>query len=304
MEKFLNPDYLNTFLTVAETGQFNTAAQLVYRSHSAVSMQIKHLEEQIGGELFLRNKNSLSLTKKGQLLKDYGEKLLALNDEVLNLLQGKDKVKNIPLGVAPEYSDFLTEKVLPLLEERLPEYTFTVTCARSRPLRTLLDEGRIQFAILGLEPDFKDGIFLWEEPLLWVKNRDFQYREGEVLPVAILDDNCLLYNFALYSLKHAPVRFQITYTGIIVENLLSAVRTGRAVSLLGETWLEKDFLPVKEEILSCPFSLKTGCQWNDALSPEEVDVLVSTVREGTRDTIYQKYVNPVKSYTTLSFTQY
>ena len=58
----LEMDVLKTFVAIAETGNFTTAAETVYRTPSAVSMQIKKLEEMLGCTLFLRDARSVSLT--------------------------------------------------------------------------------------------------------------------------------------------------------------------------------------------------------------------------------------------------
>lgn len=61
----LEMDVLKTFVAIAETGNFTTAAETVYRTPSAVSMQIKKLEEMLGCTLFLRDARSVTLTPKG-----------------------------------------------------------------------------------------------------------------------------------------------------------------------------------------------------------------------------------------------
>ena len=56
----LEPELLRSFVAIAETGSFTAAAHRVHRTQSAVSMQIKRLEELLGRELFLREGRSVS----------------------------------------------------------------------------------------------------------------------------------------------------------------------------------------------------------------------------------------------------
>ena len=65
----LDNDVLRTFVAIADTGSFTTAADRVYRTPSAVSMQIKKLEEQLNVTLFLRDARSVTLTEGGEVVK-------------------------------------------------------------------------------------------------------------------------------------------------------------------------------------------------------------------------------------------
>ena len=80
----LELDILKTFVAIAETGNFTTAAETVYRTPSAVSMQIKKLEEMLGCVLFLRDARSVSLTPKGEVLLGFARRMLALNNEAVS----------------------------------------------------------------------------------------------------------------------------------------------------------------------------------------------------------------------------
>ena len=68
MNMILEPDLLQTFVAIADSGSFNQAAKRVYRTQSAVSMQMKRLEEVIGRPLFGRQGRSMNLTADGELL--------------------------------------------------------------------------------------------------------------------------------------------------------------------------------------------------------------------------------------------
>lgn len=62
----LDSDLLRTFVAVAETGNFTRAAEHVSRTQSAVSMQIKRLEDMVGDTLFERGSRGVSLTRRGR----------------------------------------------------------------------------------------------------------------------------------------------------------------------------------------------------------------------------------------------
>ena len=70
----LEMDVLKTFIAIAETGNFTTAAETVYRTPSAVSMQIKKLEDILGRSVFARDARSVTLTTDGEMLLGYARR--------------------------------------------------------------------------------------------------------------------------------------------------------------------------------------------------------------------------------------
>src|SRR5678815_4054741 len=77
----LDIDLLRSFAAVADSGSFTAAAELVARTQSAVSVQIKRLEEILGHKVFERTSRSLALTPAGETLLGYARRMLELNDE-------------------------------------------------------------------------------------------------------------------------------------------------------------------------------------------------------------------------------
>jgi DNA-binding transcriptional LysR family regulator len=77
----LDIDLLRSFAAVADSGSFTAAAELVARTQSAVSVQIKRLEEILGRKVFERTSRSLALTRAGETLLGYARRILELNDE-------------------------------------------------------------------------------------------------------------------------------------------------------------------------------------------------------------------------------
>jgi len=79
----LDIDILRTLLTAQQLGGFNRAAQRVGRSQSAVSQQIRKLEEQLGKRLFRKEGRGLAPTEAGDAVLSYARRILDLNDEAV-----------------------------------------------------------------------------------------------------------------------------------------------------------------------------------------------------------------------------
>ena len=79
----LDIDLLRSFAAVADTGGFTAAGEVVARTQSTVSIQIKRLEEIVGKKVFERTSRSLALTPEGEMLLGYARRILELNDETV-----------------------------------------------------------------------------------------------------------------------------------------------------------------------------------------------------------------------------
>ena len=79
----LDIDLLRSFVAVADSGSFTAAGELVARTQSAISVQIKRLEELLDARVFERTSRSLALTPAGERLLGYARRMLALHDESL-----------------------------------------------------------------------------------------------------------------------------------------------------------------------------------------------------------------------------
>ena len=278
MKKRLNLEYLNTFLIAAETGKLNATAELTYRSHSAVSTQIKKLEEQIDAPLFIRSKNTLILTKAGETLVDYAQRILALNDAAFNSMSDSDWGGDMTLAIPTDYSRLFLQSFYPKIQEKLPHFNFSTVFSRSREIRKKVDEGKIQFAIAAMEPEYGEEVLLWEEGLYWVCSKQFEHEPDAPIPIALFSDDCIINNHSLYCLKKTRLDFQIRFTSTVMDNIADCVRSGLAVSLLPESMMTDEFQVLSPEFLPCAFTLKMGCIWQEKADTNIVNTLIESIK--------------------------
>lgn len=277
MKERFNLEYLNTFVIAAETGKFNVTAEMVYRSHSSVSMQIKKLEEQINMPLFIRSKDTLTLTKVGETLYSYARQILDLNDSAFNSLNHSDWKGSLTFGVPTDYADFFIRFVYPKLQEEYPDFNLKTICSRSRELRNDIKTNHINAAMVAMEPQYSDDIFLWEEELCWVSSKDFIYEADSYLPIALFSDNCIINNHSLYCLKKTNINFKIVFASTMMDNIASCVKTGAAISLLPKSLITDEFRILPLDFLPCPFTLKIGLTWGENADFAMLDFIKKTI---------------------------
>ena len=122
----LNFHHLFYFWRVARLGHLTRAAEELHTSQSAVSLQIRQLEERLGATLFSREGRRLVLTDTGQLVSSYAESIFGLGQEMLGRLQGRsDGVTRLRVGsVATMSRNYQENWIRPLLAD--PSITLTL----------------------------------------------------------------------------------------------------------------------------------------------------------------------------------
>ena len=105
MTAMLDIDQLRTFIAISETGSFTKAAEVVNKTQSAVSMQMKRLEERLERPIFSRDGRASKLTEDGQRLLDYARRIVKLNVETLAAFSDAELSGRVRLGVPDDYAD-------------------------------------------------------------------------------------------------------------------------------------------------------------------------------------------------------
>ena len=116
----LDSDLMRSFLAVAETGSVTLAADRVGRTQSAVSMQIRRLEDSLGQPLFLRQPRGVALTPRGEQLLPYARRVTSLLDEAAVALREKPLDGPVRIGIPDEYAETVLPRALAAFSERHP----------------------------------------------------------------------------------------------------------------------------------------------------------------------------------------
>lgn len=284
MKKYLNLEYLNTFLIAAETRKLNVTAEITFRSASAVSTQIKNLEEQLGKPLFIRNKNMLTITKEGELLAKYAEKLLTLNNSIFSEINNTNPHNTVVFGIPTDYTKLFTEELFPAIQNEFPQFHYSISSSRSREIRRMLNEGKAQAAILALEPQYHNDLCLWEEALYWASSKEYNIASSTTIPIAIFSDNCVLNNYAQFCLEKVAFSYEVRYRSISMDNIAQFVSAGLAIALLPESMITKEMSILPTEFITCPYSLKVGFTYTQDLPTDIARRMFTIIQKNLEET--------------------
>lgn len=231
----LDLDVLRTFAAIVDTGSFSTAANTVFRTPSAVSMQIKKLEDVLGRPLFIRDARSVSLTADGEVLLGFARRMLALNNQAVSNFVLPD-VRGVARVGAP---DDIGERILPPVLKRFacshPGVSVDVVIDQSVNLRRRMAERRLDITLLTCghripEPDGAE--ILMEEPLVWSGAKGGTAHLRDPLPVSMWEDGCAWRAEALEALEREGRDYRIAYLSGHVSAQRAALVADLAVAPL------------------------------------------------------------------------
>jgi DNA-binding transcriptional LysR family regulator len=235
--EFRNPaglelDLLRTLVAIAETGSFNRAARAVFRTPSAVSMQMKKLEEQVGRPLFAKDGRSVALTPDGEILVGYGRRIMTLTDEAWRRFHAPEIEGTIRLGTPDDYASQFLPPILSRFAASHPNVEVDVTCLSSQELLSLLDENAVDVALISAGHGLQRGITVHREPLVWAGLRHGCAHELNPLRLAVSHLGCCWRRKGLEALDRAGVAYRIAYSSKHYSGQLAAVMAGLALAPL------------------------------------------------------------------------
>ena len=236
----LDSDLLRSFLAVAESGSLTAAAARVGRTQSAVSMQIKRLEEITGRVLFLRQPRGVALTEAGQDLVPYARQVGDLLDAAALALQPRPVEGPVRVGFPPEYCDTVLPGVLAAFAARHSGVDVRVICDYSDPQRQALAEGRLDLALVYDRPEPRQGTVLLVEPTVWVTSRTYCQHMRRPLPIAVYFNSSWSEEYMIGSLDRMGVPYRIAFECDTTHGFLSALRSGLAVVALTRSIIPDD----------------------------------------------------------------
>lgn len=230
----LDLDQLQTFVTIADTGSFTRAAEGVHRTQSAVSMQMRRLEERIGKALFEKDGRTNRLTEEGERLLSYARRLLHLNRETLAAFDDRRLEGTIRIGTPDDYADRFLPEIMARFARSNPRVELTVVCEPTPGLVEHLKRGNLDLALVTHNDARGQSEVVRREPLLWVSSANHATHEEEVLPMAFGRPTCIWRRSACDVLDSMNREYRVLFTSFSATVIAAAVLSGLAISVLPE----------------------------------------------------------------------
>lgn len=236
MSGILDLDQLKTFVAIVHEGSFTRAADAVHKTQSAVSMQMRRLEERVGKPLFFRDGRQSRLTDDGERLLAFARRMVKLNDEALAAFDETELVGRVRLGTPDDYADRFLPEILARFSRSHARAEATVVCAPSPMLVEMVEHEELDLAII-TQASVRGLEIIRREPLLWVGPQRGGVHEEDPLPLALGRPVCNWRRQAVEALESIGRRYRVLYSSWNSIAVGAAVTAGLAVSVLPESAL-------------------------------------------------------------------
>ena len=231
----LDSDLMRSFLEVAETGSVTAAADRLGRTQSAVSMQIRRLEESLGQPLFDRLPRGVALTARGTQLLPYARRVTGLLEEAAIALREKPLDGPVRIGIPDEYTETVLPRALAAFGARHPAVEVTVRCDFSAPQLRALEENEVDLAVVFDSSHTVGGEVLCVDPTVWVTSLPHELHLRRPVPVGLYFQSHWCRDFALRSLDQHGIAWRSAFECDTSGSLRMAVRSGLAVTPLSRS---------------------------------------------------------------------
>ncbi len=268
---YLDLPLLRTFITVVDKQGFSLAANELHRTQSAVSQQIKKLEEMIGQPLLNKQGRALKMTEAGQVVYEHGRQMLRMEQKLREELFSEEITGRVRLGI-PE--DLATHYLLPILarfREQYPRIQLAVECELTERLYENYKTNEYELVILKheqLSVAYPERIVkTWYDPLVWV-GRDAEecaaWQQADRIPIIVSPEPCVYRRQVLARLAAAQLGADLTYVSESYNSKLFAIRAGLGLAALPKSLIPDDCVIVEEGL--------------PALSPTKISLFRSEIQ--------------------------
>ncbi len=272
-------DLLRTLVAVVDLRSFTKAAASLGVTQPAVSAQIKRLQFLLGGDLFDRSIQGVSLTPQGEMVVSYARRLLSINDQIVHIGDAGPRPELvIRVGTPSDYVASMLPEVLARFRERWPDVRFIVRTDYFDPLVRELRNGELDiFVGLSLAPP-PDARHSWAEEVVWVRSANMKIDLDRPVPLVSHGEASVYHRLAVTTLKAADLEWEDVFTGPSMTSLSAAVLAGLGVMALTRRRAHDIGLSV----------------WDDAPLPKLSDLYSGVyIREGGTRSAYEQLADEI-----------
>lgn len=262
----LDMDALRTLVATQQTGSLNRAAERVGRSQSAVSQQMRKLEEQIGQPLFRRRGRGLVLTESGDLILSYAQRILDLNDEGVRAIRGASVAGAVRFGLPGDFAETWLPVALGQFKRTHPAVRVEIAVEGNGKLLERLDRGELDLALAMGYENRPDAEHLATLQMSWIgpASIDVVLDPGVPLDLALYNSPCFFRRAGINALDNAHISWRLAYTTASLQSLWAGVAAGLGITLRTTAGVpsslrqlgERQGLPPLPTVELC---LHTGC---------------------------------------------
>jgi DNA-binding transcriptional LysR family regulator len=243
-------DVVRALVAIVDCRGFTRAAESLGRTQPTISLQIRRLEELIGAPVF-DNTARLSLSPQGRTVLDFGRRLVAAHDELIDALKRQELGDEaVRLGLPSEFAAALAPSLLDLASGRGDSFVFEVTCDQSEALIERVRAHQLDLA-LAMTREAGDGcVASWALSLSWCAAPHLALPPDAPVRLVTPPEGSLFHRIAVEALTRAGRRYEIVCKSGNSDMLRSAVDAGYGVAMTPTALAPKGARLVSQALLA------------------------------------------------------
>lgn len=232
MIRDLDIDLLRSFVAVAAHRNFTRAGKAIGRTQSAVSLQIKRLEEIAGRPLFERSRHLVEITLTGEALLVYAHRILKLNDEALSHMARPEAAGLVRIGTPDDYATILLPPIIAQLTREYPRIRVEITCENGTDLLRMQARDELDLVMSTHPLNDVAGEVARRESLHWVAAPGYVDDPDAPLSLVLFPQGCVCRDIALQALNGIDRDWHIACSTRSIDLIEKAVISGSGVSVM------------------------------------------------------------------------
>jgi DNA-binding transcriptional LysR family regulator len=225
----LDLDTLRTLAVAHDRGGLAQAAEHLGRTPSAISLQMKRLQEDLGTPIFRKRGRGLALTEAGEVALSYARRILVLNDELLDTMQGANLAGHIRVGCPQDFA-WILPSVLSHFSSLYPRMQIELHIEGNASLLDAISKARIDLAVIIGHEDHANAQTVGRLDVVWIASSTFSPPHKQSLPLAVLGPQCAFRRLALQHLEAADIPHRIAANSPSLDGLWAALLGGLGVT--------------------------------------------------------------------------
>ena len=228
----IDPDLLKAFVAVADCGSFTAAAARLHSTQSTVSQKIRRLEDLVGHRLLDRGGREVLPTDAGQSLLGHARHLLALNDQILDVMAGAAVAATIRLGVPEDFVASRATQVLADFSRSHPRVKLEITSGLCSGLAASYDRGELDLILVKQRRNSRPAVASRPETLAWIDSARHPCLRTDPVPLVTFPPRGLYREDIIRAIEAMGRNWRIAYTCSSLNGIQHAVAAGLGLSLL------------------------------------------------------------------------
>ncbi len=273
----LDSNLLRTFVEIADCGNLTQAASRLNRSQSAISVQLRRLEEELNVSLFERS-------AKGMRVSLHGEKLMPLARCVLSDIDKLQALFTTPLkgrirvGIPDDFEENVLERTLATFAHNHPGVEIAASSGCTANFPEAIRKGDLDIAVCSGTDNVQGDVFL-QQNMVWAASKTLFINQSDAVPLAVINHRCWMGELPKKVLEQHERPYEIAFECSGLSSQKAAIRAGFSIGILLENNLEDDMkvLSIHDGFPPLP-TVKRYIISNDNAPKELIDAMAFSIK--------------------------